>query len=33
MVRIANRLKELSQWFQIELGNNFQKLLKMLIYH
>jgi len=31
MTRIANRLKELSQWYQIELGNNLLKLKKIKI--
>jgi len=31
MTRIANRLKELSQWYQIELGNNLLRLKKIKI--
>jgi hypothetical protein len=31
MTRISNRLKELSQWYQIEPGNNLLMLTKIKI--
>jgi hypothetical protein len=32
MIRIANRLKELSQWYQIEHGDNLLMLPKIKNY-